>query len=123
MFSDGGWFGGGAASLRIVAELKILQLWTDPPSVAPSQPGQSEVALDKACSSDGLIAPGNIAGDHMFRTYALSHTQLLVPPSGNAEFDLSCEITANARDGEAQVLFSGLSRQVMTPGIWVNFLS
>ena len=68
---DGGWIALNSSSMDLVPTMAVFDLSTAPPTELPTQDGDSTVALHLSCETFGVIEPGCIDGQDIFRGYDL----------------------------------------------------
>ena len=110
------------SQLRVDASLDIHELWNEPFTSPIRQPAQSQSALDLDVSVAGIVAPGGIDGQNLYRGFDLQYSQFVMPPKGLAMFVVSSGIATTIRNGQAYAYFDGPSQQVLSPGVLITVL-
>jgi hypothetical protein len=116
--TDGGYVVlGNFSHLWVDVDLFIHELWNQPPTSPVAQPTQSQNALDLDLFSYGVILPGEIDGQNLYRGFDLQYSQFVIPPKAMAMFEVACTVNAWMSNGQAQASFSDPFHQLLCPGV------
>jgi hypothetical protein len=115
---DGGWIALNSSTMDVIPTMAVFDDSTSPPTELPTQEGDSTIALHLSCEAFGVIEPGQIDGEDIFRGYDLQHTGVVVPAGGRLRVHLSLVISFTiVGDGRVQAGFATAPRRLLTPGV------
>jgi hypothetical protein len=115
---DGGWIALNSSTMDVIPTMAVFDDSTNPPIELPTQEGDSTLALHLSCEAFGVIEPGQIDGEDIFRGYDLQHTGVVVPPGGQLRVHLSLVFNISiVGDGRVQAGFATAPRRLLTPGV------
>lgn len=115
---DGGWIALNRSTMDLAPTMAVFDLSTSPPTQLPTQDGESTVALHLSCETFGIIEPGDIDGQDIFRGYALQHTGAVVPAGGQLRVQLSLVFSFSIVGyGRVQASFATAPRRLLSPGV------
>lgn len=115
---DGGWIALNSSRMDVLPTMAVFDDSTNPPTELPTQEGDSTIALHLSCETFGVIEPGDIDGEDIFRGYDLQHTGVVVPAGGQLRVHLSLVFSFTiVGDGGVQASFATAPRRLLTPGV------
>ncbi len=115
---EGGWVALNSSRMDLVPTMAVFDLSMAPPTELPTQDGESTIALHLSCETFGVIEPGDIDGEDIFRGYDLQHIGAVVPAGGQLRVQLSLVFSFSiVGDGRVQAGFATAPRRVLTPGV------
>jgi hypothetical protein len=112
------------ANLHLSVELTPLQLWNQPPTVAPQVGGDSlQDALRFYVGGGGFFDPGDSQVAGVFRGYDLRVSFMIVPPHGLMLFEVTLNISYDVAYGHVYGDFASGAFAVHSPMVLVTILS
>jgi hypothetical protein len=108
-------------NMRVDVRLNIQELWNQPPTSPPLQPGQEWGVVTNRASA-GFFDDPEIVDKRVERGLVLGYDQLVVPPQGTVRIEVSCVMDTAHRNGEARFIFTNFDRQVQAYAVVINVL-